>query len=74
MSEEIDINELRKNLKNEVEAEWKLALLCTSSDLQAQFNAVLEDIKNTGISKEQYIENAVEHKLNEILNSNEEKE
>jgi phosphopantetheine adenylyltransferase len=71
---EIDIDELRKSLKNDVETSWKLASESTSSGIRQQFNAALEEIKRTNISIEQFIENEVEHRLNEILNNNDEEE
>ena len=71
---EIDIDELRKHLKNDVETSWKLASESTSSGIQEQFNAAMEEIERTNISIEQFMENEVEHRLNEILNNNDEEE
>ncbi len=73
-TDEIDIDELRKQLKNDVETSWKLASESTSSGIQEQFNAAMEEIRKTNISIEQFIENEVEHRLNEILNNNDEEE
>jgi hypothetical protein len=73
-TDEIDIDELRKHLKNEVEISWKLASESTSSGIQEQFNAAMEEIERTNISIEQFMETEVEHRLNEILNNNDEEE
>ena len=72
--EQIDIEELRESFRKELKKEWELASQSTTKAIREEFQTHLDTIEAEGITVEEYLERALEHRVNEVLNLENEEE
>ena len=69
-----ELEEFRNEMRIQLKKEWELASQSDIKAIKEEFETHLDTIKAEGITTEEYLERAVEHKVNEILNLENEEE
>ena len=69
-----ELEEFRNDMRIQLKKEWELASQSDTKAIKEEFQTHLDTIKAEGITVEEYLERALEHRVNEILNLENEEE